>query len=183
MIKKGVTIVANSTIKDAVNLLNEKNSSILVVVDKRKPVGIITERDIVKKVILSHDNPEKTRVYQIMSKYDCFGDPEMEISEAAKIMLFKKMDYLPIVCNEIFVGIIYLSDIIRDRDSIEKFEEFAESATSTEMKQAMNIYFTLDDLGKKCPLMIEQGYPKNVRNQNVCGGLEKIVQLHFYLEH
>ena len=155
--------MADSSIKDAVKLLDEKNSSILVVIEKRKTVGIITERDIVKKVILSHENPEKTKVYQIMSKCDFFGNTEMEISEAAKIMLFKKIDYLPIMCNEKFVGIVYLSDIIRDQESIEELKGFAESATSTEMKHAMNIYFTLDDLGKKCPLMLEQGYPKKCK--------------------
>jgi predicted transcriptional regulator len=163
MIKKGFTIVANATIKDAAKLLDEKDSSILVVVDNKKPVGTITERDILKKVILSYGDPKKIKVNQIMSKFDFFGNPEMEISEAAKIMLFKKIDYLPVVYEEKLMGIIYLSDVIRGRDSIEEFKGFVESATSTEMRQAMNIYFTLDSLGKKCPLMIEQGYPKKCK--------------------
>ena len=163
MIKKGFTIVANATIKDAAKLLGEKDSSILVVVDNKKPVGTITERDILKKVILSYGDPEKIKVSQIMSKFDFFGNPEMEISEAAKIMLFKKIDYLPVVYKEKLMGIICLSDVIQGRDSIEEFKGFAESATSTEMRQAMNIYFTLDNLGKKCPLMIEQGYPKKCK--------------------
>jgi signal-transduction protein with cAMP-binding, CBS, and nucleotidyltransferase domain len=162
-IKKGFTIADNATIKNAVDVIDKKNSSILIVVNNKKPVGIITERDIVKKIVLNCGNPEKIRVYQIMSKCESFGNPEMELSEAAKIMLFKKIDYLPIMCNGELVGIIYLSDVIQDIDSMEEFKGFAESATTKEMKQAMNIYFTLDNLGKRCPLMIEQGYPKKCK--------------------
>ena len=173
MIKKGFTIIANATVKDAVKLLDEKDCSILVVVDNKKPIGIITERDVVKKVILSCSNPEKTKVKQIMSKSAFFGNPEMELSEAARIMLLKKIDYLPIICKEKLVGVIYLSDVFRGRDSIDQFKGFAESATSTEMKQAMDVYFTLDDLGKKCPLMIEQGYPKKCRKSECMWWIEE----------
>ena len=163
MIKKSFTILANATVKDAVKRLDEKDCSVLVVVENKKPIGTITEKDVIKKVILSCIDPEKTKVFQIMSRCAFFGNPEMELAEAARIMLFKKIDCLPIVCKEKLVGIIYLSDVIRGRDSIEQFKGFAESATYTEMKQAMDIYFTLDNLGKKCPLIIEQGYPKKCK--------------------
>jgi IMP dehydrogenase len=163
MLKQGFTILANATIRDAVRLLDENDCGVLVVVDNKKIVGIISEKDVVKKVILCDCDPEKTKVVQVMSDCAFLGNPEMDLSEAARIIFFKKVDFLPIVCREKLVGIIYLSDVIRGRDSIEQFKGFAESATSNEMKQAMDIYFTLDDLGKKCPLMVEQGYPKKCR--------------------
>ena len=98
-----------------------------------------------------------------MSKTLIFGKPEMELSEAARIMLIKKIDCLPITCNEKYLGIINFSDVVRCRDSMKQLRGYADSATSNEIKKAIDVYFTLDNLGKKCPLMVEQGYPKKCR--------------------
>ncbi|MBT8171931.1 CBS domain-containing protein [Candidatus Bathyarchaeota archaeon] len=157
------SISVNDTIKDAVKILNKKDCRFLVVVNNSKPIGIITERDIIKRVILDCSNPQKITVQQIMSKPLFFGNPNMEIAEAAKIMLFKKINQLPILFKERLVGIINLSDVIQCKDSVEQFKGIAESASSSEMTQAMDVYFALESLCKKCPLMIEQGYPKKCR--------------------
>jgi len=163
MTKKGFTVEVDATLIDAVKALNENECKTLVVVENSKPVGVITERDIIKKVILRRTNPEKIRVHQIMSKPFIFGNPEMELSEAARIMLIKKINYLPIVCNEYLVGIISFSEVVRCKESLEQFKVFANSATANEIKQAIDVYFSLDNMDKKCPLMIEQGYPKKCR--------------------
>ena len=157
------TIGDDATIKDAVKIFDEKKCNTLVVTRNNKPVGLITERDILKKVILFYSNPQKIKAKQIMSKPLYFGTPDMELSEAAKIMLYKKIDSLPILFKEKIIGIVYLSDVVRCKDSVKQFKGFVESATSSEMKQAIDVYFALDSLCKKCPLMIEQGYPKKCR--------------------
>ena len=161
--KRGFTVQADATVRDAVKILDANECNSLVVIQNRKPIGIITESDIIKKVILRRANPEEIKVHQIMAKTLFFGNPEMELSEAARIMLIKKIEWLPIVCDEKFVGIINFSDVVRCKESLEQFRGFADSATSDEIKQAIDVYFTLDNLGKKCPLMIEQGYPKKCR--------------------
>ena len=163
IINPAYTIKANASISDAAKILEEKDCKILIITKNEKPIGTITERDIIKKVSLNCFNPKQIKVQQLISKPLFFGTPEMRLSEAAKIMLYKKIDFLPIIFKNRLIGIINLSDIFQNNDSIKQFKGFAESATSTEMKQAIDVYFTLENLCKKCPLMIEQGYPKKCR--------------------
>ena len=105
-----------------------------------------------------------------MLKSFCFGDPEMELSDAARIMFYKKIDCLPIVHKEQLVGMIYLSDIIRCKDSMEKIKDFTEPIIPPEMEKAIDAYYTLDGVGKKCPLWLNKDILKDVKNLNVCGG-------------
>jgi len=69
IIKRGFFINSDSNVREAVKLLDENYwANVLVVVENGKPVGMITEREIIKKVILGRNNPEKIKVKQIMSK-------------------------------------------------------------------------------------------------------------------
>jgi predicted transcriptional regulator len=171
--KCGFTIKASDTVNEAVKILDEKGCSILVVLKNGKPLGVITERQILKKVILCCIDSKKIKVHQIMSKSFCFGNPEMELSDAARIMFYKKIDCLPIVHKEQLVGMIYLSDIIRCKDSMEKIKDFTEPIIPTEMEKAIDVYYTLDGIGKKCPLMVEQGYPKRCKKSECMWWIEQ----------
>ena len=91
MIEKVVTVDVEVKVKDAVELFNEKNCSSLVILQNGKPVGIITERDILKKVIPTCEDPGKIKVQSIMSSPLIVGKPQMELPEAARIMLEKKL--------------------------------------------------------------------------------------------
>ena len=94
MINPAYTIKAHASISDAAKILEEKDCNILIITKNEKPIGTITEKDIIKKVSLNNFNPKQIEVQQLISKPLFFVTSEMDLSEAAKIMLYKKIDFL-----------------------------------------------------------------------------------------
>ena len=113
MINKVITIDPNATVKDAAKLMNRHEIGCLIAVIKGNALGIITERDLLKKIVEQTKNPEKTKVHEIMSKRLIVGTPQMEIADAVRLMLQKKIKKLPIVENGKVIGLITLTDIAR----------------------------------------------------------------------
>ena len=113
MVEKVISIRADATVKEAVKLMNEYEIGCLIVAEKREAVGIITERDVLKRVISKSKDPEVTKVSEIMSKPLIVGGPDMYVEDAARIMFKRKIKKLPIRKDEQLVGLITLSDIAR----------------------------------------------------------------------
>ncbi len=115
MIKEIITVNPPTKIRDAVELMNKNQIGCLVVTRKGKPVGIMTERDVLKKIVCSCKNPEQTRVSEIMSKPLIVGKVDMNWLEAVKLMLDRNIKKLPILDGERLVGLVTLTDIARMR--------------------------------------------------------------------
>jgi len=113
MVKNVITVNPNATVKDATKLMNKHNIGCLIVVGKGKVVGIVTERDILRKIVETSKNPEKTKISEIMSTKLLVAAPNMDVVDAAKIMLQRKIKKLPIVTNKKLVGLVSLTDIAR----------------------------------------------------------------------
>ncbi|HKZ93643.1 MAG TPA: CBS domain-containing protein [Candidatus Bathyarchaeia archaeon] len=113
MINKVVTIDPNATIRDAAKLMNKHEIGCLIAIKKGKALGIMTERDLLKRIVEQGLNPQKTKVHQIMSKRLVVGAPHMEIADAVRLMLQKKIKKLPIVEEGTIIGLITLTDIAR----------------------------------------------------------------------
>jgi CBS domain-containing protein len=113
MINKVITIDPNATVKDAAKLMNKHEIGCLIAATKGSALGIITERDLLKKIIEQTKNPEKTKVHQIMSKRLIVGTPQMEIADAVRLMLQRKIKKLPIVEDGKVIGLITLTDVAR----------------------------------------------------------------------
>jgi CBS domain-containing protein len=112
MISKVVTVRATISVKEAVDTMNEHGIGCLVVVEKESPVGILTERDLLKRVLAKSKDPRKINVQEIMSKPLIVGKPDMLIEEVIKLMLDKKIKKLPIVENGKLLGLVTLTDIV-----------------------------------------------------------------------
>jgi len=115
MVKEVITVNPDTKIRDAVELMNKNEIGCLVVTRKGKPVGIMTERDVLKKIVCQSRNPEQTRVSEIMSKPLIVGRVDMDWREAAKLMLDHDIKKLPILEREKLVGLVTLTDIARVR--------------------------------------------------------------------
>lgn len=113
MVEKVVTIDADATVKTAVRLMNQREIGCLIATDSSKIVGIITERDLLKKVLEESRDPTKIKVREIMSKKLVLGVPAMEITDAARLMLKNEVKKLPVVMEGQLVGLITLTDIAR----------------------------------------------------------------------
>jgi CBS domain-containing protein len=113
MTKDVVTVEGDKTVLEAAKLMSLNKFSSLVVTNEGKTVGIITERDLVRKVLAEDRDPNKLLIYQIMSTELVTTTSETSIESAATIMTEQKVRRLPVVKDEKLVGIVTASDIAR----------------------------------------------------------------------
>ena len=113
MVEEVVTVDADATVQEAVDLMNKHEIGCLIVVLRGKPVGIITERDMLKRVLAKSIDPEKIKVSEIMSAPLIVGKPEMEVENAVKLMFKTKIKKLPVVQRGQLIGLVTLTDLTR----------------------------------------------------------------------
>jgi len=93
--------------------MNHHEIGCLIASSRGKAVGIITERDILKRVVAEAKDPEKTKVKDVMSKPLIVVEPEMDLEEAAKLMFKMKIKKLPVVDSGRLAGLVTLTDLAR----------------------------------------------------------------------
>jgi CBS domain-containing protein len=127
MIKNVVTLQQDVSAYDAVKLMNENRIGCLVVLQYGQVVGIITERDMLERVLEQCKNPKETNITEIMTKRVIVGKPDMQVADAAKLMFEKKVKKLPIVEGNRLVGLVTLTDLARIASLDEKTMELIET--------------------------------------------------------
>jgi len=113
MVEEVISVSEKATIREAAELMNKHEIGCLVVVKMGKPIGIVTETDMVKRVILKPVDPEKAKISEIMSKPLVVGNPQMDVDEASKLMRRQKIKKLPVVKNGRLVGLVTTTDLVR----------------------------------------------------------------------
>jgi len=113
MVEDVVSVSERAKVREAAELMDRHEIGCLVVVRKGKPVGIVTETDMVKRVILESGDPEKIKVGEIMSKPLVVGSPQMDVDEASKLMRKRKIKKLPVVEKGRLVGLVTTTDLVR----------------------------------------------------------------------
>ena len=112
MTKNVVTIDANKTIVEAAALMSEKDIGDLIVMDDNTPVGIVTERDLVRRVMAEGKSAD-SKVSEVMTRSLKVIDPEAPIKEAARRMVNKRIRRLPVIKDNKLVGIITAADFAK----------------------------------------------------------------------
>ena len=108
-----VTAGPNETISAAIQKLVEYDrGSLPVCNDKGELVGIITERDIVRKCFVGSDAFANIKIQDVMSKRVAIGNPEDDLDYAISVMKQKRIRHLPIVDNQKVVGMISMRDLL-----------------------------------------------------------------------
>ena len=113
MVKEVITIDENSTVKEAAEVMNKFEIGCLIAIRKEKAMGIITERDLLKRVVAEAKAANKTKVKEVMSSPLVVVEPSMELEEAVKLMFQMKIKKLPVVESKRLVGLVTLTDIAR----------------------------------------------------------------------
>jgi len=112
MKKNVISIDSSLTVKDAATMMTDAKVGCLVVTKDNEPVGMLTERDLVRRVI-SADKPSSTPVSEIMSTPLITAKPDYTLWELAQIMKTKSIHKIPIEKDNRLVGIITSTDIVR----------------------------------------------------------------------
>lgn len=108
-----ITVEEDETVSDAIRILAEHDRGAITVVDKnRVPVGIITERDIVRKCVAHDKDSTITKVKDIMSKNLVIGTVEDDVSYAINIMKQERIRHLPVMEKENLFGMISMRDLL-----------------------------------------------------------------------
>ena len=111
MVKKVVSIESDKTVLDACEKYKELGVGCLVVTKNGIITGIVTERDMIERVIIDQKNPKKTKVEEIMSKDIKTVHASARIEQAAEIMKKYKIKKLPVILNNEVAGIITVTDL------------------------------------------------------------------------
>jgi CBS domain-containing protein len=97
----------------AASIMKERARGSLVVVDNGKPVGIITERDIVRRLVAEGKSASATKVGEIMSTPLISVGPEATVAAAVRVMYENGIRRLPIVENDRVIGMLTVTDLAR----------------------------------------------------------------------
>jgi len=107
------SLPARATALDAAKFMTDMNVGSVIVVEGNKPVGIVTDRDIMTKVIIEGKNPEKVTIKVIMTSPVITVSVEKSIFDVTKLMKKYKVRRFPVVDAEgKIVGVVTLSDIL-----------------------------------------------------------------------
>lgn len=107
MTRDVITVTPGSTMKEAAMLMASKSVSGLVVLEKGKPVAVITETDVINGIFSG-----KPKVKDVMGNEFVLISPITKFSEISKMLLEKKVKRFPVVENERLVGLITETDVI-----------------------------------------------------------------------
>ena len=113
MVTNVVTVDVGVDVRKAVERMNNQEISCLVVLEKGNFAGILTERDVLKRVVAEARNPEETLVGDVMSKPLIVVDPDARLEEALELMFEKRVKKLTVVKDKELVGLITMTDIAR----------------------------------------------------------------------
>ena len=112
MINDLAVLDISATIKDAANLMDEKNIGCIIISKENLPIGIITERDFVKR-IAAKEKPLTSSLEQVMSSPLIAINPDETVWEAAQIMKTNNIHKLPVLQDNKIIGIITTTDLVK----------------------------------------------------------------------
>jgi len=112
MSKEVKMVRPDSSVREVVATMNKFDIGSIIVVQGGRPVGLITERDILRRIVEPCLAPETLTARQVMSSPILTINEMASIEEAAKLMAKKRIKKLPVMSNEKLVGIVTLTDIV-----------------------------------------------------------------------
>jgi CBS domain-containing protein len=107
------SIAPNAMVYDAIQLMADKNVGALPVVENGRLVGIISERDYTRKVILKGKSSKDTPVRDIMTEELMTAHSTDSVSECMRIMTDKRVRHLPVMEESKMIGIVSIGDLVR----------------------------------------------------------------------
>jgi CBS domain-containing protein len=136
--KKGRTIwtVTPATrVFDALQVMAEKDIGALMVVHGKTLVGVFSERDYARKVILQGRSSKDMRVSEIMSSPPIFIEPDYIIEQGLALMSAKHVRHLPVMENDCLIGVVTIGDLVKSlideqKVVIDHLEKYIVSNTS-----------------------------------------------------
>ena len=124
-----ISIARDASVFDAISVMAQRSIGSLLVVEAGKIVGIVTERDYARKVLLLGRSSETTTVEAIMSTDVITATVEQTVKECMTLMTEKRIRHLPVVADDKVVGLISIGDLVQaiiddQQKEIEQLENY-----------------------------------------------------------
>jgi len=110
----------DDTVFDAVKQMADKEAGALLVMDGNKLVGIVTERDYARKIILEGKSSKHVTVSEVMTRKVLCATPERTVDECMALMTDSRTRHLPVVDHKRVVGVISIGDLVKAMISEQK---------------------------------------------------------------
>ncbi|CAG9231701.1 IMP dehydrogenase [Paraburkholderia tropica] len=108
------TIAAGDSVYDAIRLMAEKQIGALVVTDGPDIVGIVTERDYARKIVLMDRSSKTTAVRDIMTPHVRFVELDQTTYDCMALMTQRRMRHLPVMAGGRLVGMVSIGDLVKE---------------------------------------------------------------------
>jgi CBS domain-containing protein len=130
------SVHSKTPVREALNLMADKRVGALLVLDEGELVGIFSERDYARKVVLMGRSATDTPVGELMTTKVFFVQPSNSIDECMALMTERRIRHLPVYENDALVGVISIGDVVKaiisDREQlIEQLVNYIEGRHST----------------------------------------------------
>jgi len=159
MVRDVKTASPNETVLKTAEIMNRYEIGCVVVAENGVPVGIVTERDILKRVVAKRRDPAATKLREIMSKPLVAVTPETTVTGAARMMIKQNIKKLPVITGDHLEGVLSLTDLIPLLKE-HNITDLPLKDASDHLKRMFEGYIDPEtSLRKKCPMIILGGAP------------------------
>lgn len=156
MVQNVKTADHKETALKATELMNKHEIGCLVITINGKSVGIVTEKDLLERVLLARKDPSKIRLTRIMSKPLVCVSPNVTISKAAQVMIKQRIKKLIVMKHESLMGILSLTDVAAALRKDQTAIRLSLKNAPSNFKKAFEMYDT-DSEQRKCPQIVLGG--------------------------
>jgi len=115
------SITPDASVYEAVKLMTEKGVGALLVLESGKLVGIISERDCTRRLILKEKAPKDTPVREIMTSDVITVRPDQTVEECMALVTARRIRHLPVLEDDRLIGIVSIGDLVKDVISEQEF--------------------------------------------------------------
>ena len=114
-------IAPGASVYDALRLMADKNIGALLVVEEGKIVGILSERDYARKVVLMDRSSKQTAVRDVMTSSVMYARPDQTNEECMALMTDNRLRHLPVIDKGRLLGLVSMGDLVKDIISEQQF--------------------------------------------------------------
>jgi CBS domain-containing protein len=118
--KEVYSVPSTITVYEALGVMSEKNIGAILIIEDTVLKGILSERDYARKIALKAKSSKKTFVYEIMEENVVTVKPSDKLEYCMELMDSKRVRHLPVIENNIIIGIISISDVVKAIIEIQK---------------------------------------------------------------
>ena len=115
------SVEPEATVYDALKLMAEKNIGAVLVLKEERIVGVLSERDLARKVALQGRTPQETKAEEIMSQRVVGVGPDQTVEQCMAVMTDKRIRHLPVVDGDEVIGVISIGDVVKTIISHQEF--------------------------------------------------------------